>query len=74
MPVLKLIKATLSGGSSLRVTLPKSWCKLHKIDKNMNLQIIEHGVIVIFPPNVKDIVDAEKLTADIKGTLAFLRN
>ena len=32
MPVLKLIKATLSGGSSLRVTLPKSWCKLHKID------------------------------------------
>lgn len=73
MPVLKLIKATLSGGSSLRVTLPKSWCRLHKIDKNMNLQIIEHGVIVIFPPNVEEL-DTEKLVADIKGTLAFLRN
>lgn len=73
MPTLKSVKATLSGSSSLRITLPKSWCKLHGIDKNIDLQIIEHGVIVIFPPNVKD-VDAEKLTTDIKGTLAFLRN
>ena len=74
MPTLKSVKATLSGGTSLRITLPKSWCKLHGINKNTDLQIIEHGVIVIFPPNVKDIVDAEKLTADIKGTLAFLKN
>lgn len=73
MPTLKSVKATISGGSSLRITLPKSWCKLHGIDKNVDLQIIEHGVIVIFPPSVKD-VDAEKLTNDIKGTLAFLRN
>lgn len=73
MPTLKSVKATLSGGASLRITLPKSWCKLYSIDKNTDFQIIEHGVIVIFPPNVKDI-DAEKLTADIKGTLAFLRN
>ncbi len=72
MPLLKSIKATLSGGS-LRVTLPRSWCQLNKLDKNMELQIIEHGVIVIFPPNVKDL-DTEKLVADIKGTLSFLKN
>jgi hypothetical protein len=73
MPLLKSIKATISGGSSLRVTLPRSWCQLYKLNKNTELQLIEHGVIVIFPPNVKDI-DAEKLVADIKGTLAFLKN
>lgn len=73
MPILKMIRATLSGGSSLRITLPKSWCKLHKINGNTDLQVIEHGVIVIFPPNVKDL-DVEKLVSDIKGTLAFLKN
>lgn len=72
MPLLKAIKATITGGS-LRISLPSSWCKLHNIHKNTELQIIEHGVIVIFPPNVNNL-DAEKLVADIKGTLAFLRN
>lgn len=72
MPLLKSIKATISGGS-VRVTLPSSWCRLYKIHKNTELQVIEHGVIVIFPPNVKDL-DIEKLVSDIKGTLAFLKN
>lgn len=73
MPILKTVKATLSGGSSVRITLFKSWCKMNGIVHNTELQAMEHGVIIIFPPKIDKNLDVERILADIRGTLNFLK-
>lgn len=73
MPILKTVKATVSGGSSMRITLPKAWCDRNRISQNTELQAMEHGVIIIFPPKIDKSLDVERILADIRGTLNFLK-
>ena len=73
MPILKTVKATVSGGSSMRITLPKAWCDRNRVAHNTELQAMEHGVIIIFPPKIDKSLDVERLLADIRGTLNFLK-
>lgn len=73
MPTLDSVLVTRSGGASMRVTLPKPWCNTNKIEHHSNLQIMVHGVIIIFPPSVDRTLDVDKLITDIKSTLNFLK-
>lgn len=73
MPTIDSVLITQSGGASMRVTLPKEWCKMNKVVHHSNLQIMVHGVVIIFPPNVDKSLDVDKLVTDIKSTLNFLK-
>lgn len=73
MPKLTDMMVTQSGGSSLRVTLPKSWCKENKLKHHDTVQVMSHGVLVIFPPNVNKDLDVDKIMIDIRSTLNFLK-
>jgi antitoxin component of MazEF toxin-antitoxin module len=73
MPKIDSLLITQSGGASLRVTLPKTWCKDNHIKHHDTVQMMIHGVIVIFPPTVDKSLDVDKLMIDIKHTLNFLK-
>jgi hypothetical protein len=73
MPTIDSVLVTRSGGASMRITLPKPWCKLNKIEHHSSLQIMVHGVVIIFPPVIDKTLDVDKLMADVKSTLSFLK-
>jgi antitoxin component of MazEF toxin-antitoxin module len=72
MPMLKTIVVSKVGGS-FRMTMPGSWVKMHEIKHHTELQIMEHGAIVVFPPRIDKSLDNEKLITDIRSTLNFLK-
>jgi phosphate uptake regulator len=74
MPLLGIVQATQTGGSSMRITLPKPWCRLHNITHGSQMQILEHGVLIIFPPKIDKGMDISKLLEDIRSTLTFLKD
>lgn len=57
----------------MRVTLPKPWCRLNHIEHESQMQILEHGVLIIFPPKIDKNMDISKLLEDIRSTLTFLK-
>jgi len=58
----------------MRITLPIQWVKENKITHHSDLQIIEHGgVLVIFPPKI-DNMDVDGLMTNIRSTLNFLKS
>jgi len=73
MPIIRSMIVTKSGSSSMRVTLPGPWRKTNKIKHGDTLQCLEHGVLIIFPPAMDEKVDADKMAADIRGAIAFLK-
>jgi hypothetical protein len=73
MPLLGIVKATQTGGSSMRVTLPKSWCHCNNIMHVSQMQVMDHGVLIIFPPKIDKGMDVNKLMDDIRSTLTFLK-
>jgi len=38
------------------------------------MQILEHGVLIIFPPKIDKGMDISKLLEDIRSTLTFLKD
>jgi len=38
------------------------------------MQILEHGVLIIFPPKIDKGMDINKLMEDIRSTLSFLKD
>jgi len=73
MPLLGIIQATQTGGSSMRVTLPKPWCNTNNIVHGSQMQVLNHGVLIIFPPKIDKTMDINKLMEDIRSTLTFLK-
>jgi len=73
MPLLGIIQATQTGGSSMRVTLPKPWCYTNHIVHGSQMQVLNHGVLIIFPPKIDKNMDINKLMEDIRSTLTFLK-
>lgn len=68
MPIFRTTKAIPSGGS-LRITIPATWVKSAHVEAGTELQLLDHGVLIIFPPKVSNNLDIDSLTRDIKTTL-----
>jgi hypothetical protein len=72
MPTIRSVLVSQSGGASMRITLPGPWVKMNGVKHHDELQIIDHGVLIIIPPRMKKEIDVDKLAVDIKGVFAFL--
>ena len=57
----------------MRVTLPKPWCYTNHIVHGSQMQVLNHGVLIIFPPKIDKNMDINKLMEDIRSTLTFLK-
>lgn len=73
MPTLRSMLVTLSGGASFRVTLPGAWCKSGGVKNHDELQVLDSGVLVIFPPHMDKDLDIEKFMIDLRGGLTFMK-
>jgi len=43
-----------TGGDSLAVVLPKSWCKFKDLKSGDKVSIIGNGILIILPPGTSD--------------------
>ena len=68
MPMFRTVKAIPSGGSK-RITLPAAWTKQHNVSAGDDLQLLDHGVLIVFPPKINGNLDVDGLTRDIRATL-----
>lgn len=68
MPMFRTVKAIPSGGSK-RITLPAAWTKQHNVKAGDDLQLLDHGVLIVFPPKINGNLDVDSLTRDIRATL-----
>jgi len=60
-------------GGSMRVTLPNSWCKVNNIQHGSVLQVMEHGMLIVFPLEIDEKMNIDKMLIDIKGAMTFLK-
>ena len=68
MPIFRTVKAIPSGGSK-RITLPATWTKQHGVKAGDDLQLLDHGVLIVFPPKINSNLNLDDLTRDIRATL-----
>ena len=68
MPIFRTVKAIPSGGSK-RITLPAAWTKQHGVKTGDDLQLLDHGVLIVFPPKLNSKLDIDALMRDIRATL-----
>ena len=73
MPIIRSVLVSQSGGASMRITLPGAWVKMNGVKHHDELQIIDHGVLIIIPPRMKGDIDIDKLATDIRGVFTFLK-
>ena len=72
MPSWRSVKAVFQGGST-RITLPATWVKASNLKHGDDVQILEHGVLIIFPPSMPDDATMAKIIEDLKGAVLGLR-